>query len=173
MTKRKAFVSREYCTRTQTFMTLGCAPLLLMLLFFHVCDKRVFGGIFCTRAFLALVCHGMKAGTTTTLCPCSVRRAGGYLPFCSKTKGKGSQEAMPCSDMGFLTSSSLHAPLPQLCSCSRFPSSPEKHFSLFLPRPGYSWCFSCHCSTGQFSQPVLSASCLCPEGCSPWCPPLA
>lgn len=45
----------------------------------------------------------------------------------------------------------------------------KKHFSLFPPRLGYSWCFSYCCLTGQFPHPVLSASCLCLEGCSPWC----
>lgn len=50
-----------------------------------------------------------------------------------------------------------------------FPLLLKKHFSFFLPRLGCSWCFSYHCLTGQFPCPVLSASCLCLEGCSPWC----
>lgn len=56
----------------------------------------VWGQLFCTRAFLTLMSHGMKIGTTTAALPRSVWWAGGhYLPCCRRAEQKGLQEAMP------------------------------------------------------------------------------
>lgn len=87
----------------------------------------VWGELFCTRAFLALVSHGMKTGTTNSraslLCMASRRTLPAML---QESRGKSRRRQCPCCHTGFPTSLSLHAHLPQLCSSSRLPSSPEK-----------------------------------------------
>lgn len=82
--------------------------------FASVCEE-----IFCTKTFLALVSHGVKTGTC---------HAAG------KPGEKGPRRQ--CSGTAFLTSPSLHAHLPQLCSCSCFLPFPWK--SVF-PSFSLSW----------------------------------
>lgn len=97
----------------------------------------VWGDIFCTRAFLALVSHGMKTGTATATSPCSVWQAWGhYLPCCRRAEGKVSQEAKPMqrhwlSDLPIPPHSPPTAVL--LLSRSLFP---WKAFFTFSPRAG-------------------------------------